>query len=76
MTNDKVLLEFTLNGHKHTYFRRYSIFGNVVTTTNKNNAREVKERQVPIIIKHLLKEHGPHSVRDIRPFKKGEEGKQ
>jgi len=39
---DKVILEFTLNGRKKTYYRRTDINGNPLTTTNKNSAKRIK----------------------------------
>ena len=41
----KVILEFTLNGHKKTYYRRTNIFGEVVTTTNVVSAKRLKEEE-------------------------------
>ena len=64
----KVILEFTLNGHKHTYFRRMDVFGSPVTTTNRNNARKVRESEVPGIVKLLIKEHGKNNVTDVNPI--------
>jgi hypothetical protein len=64
----KVILEFTLNGHKHTYFRRVDMFGSPVTTTNRNSARKVKESEVPGIVKLLIKEHGKNNVTDVNPI--------
>jgi len=42
----KAILEFTLNGRKHTYFRRTDLYGKPLTTTNKNSARHVKESDI------------------------------
>ena len=64
----KVILEFTLNGHKHTYFRRVDMYGSPVTTTNRNSARKLKENEVPAIVKLLIKEHGKDNVTDINPI--------
>ena len=64
----KVILEFTLNGHKHTYFRRVDMFGSPVTTTNINSARKVKESEVSGIVKLLIQEHGKDNVTDIKPI--------
>jgi hypothetical protein len=64
----KVILEFTLNGHKHTYFKRVDMFGSPVTTTNRNSARKVKESEVPGIVKLLIKEHGKNNVTDVNPI--------
>ena len=64
----KVILEFTLNGHKHTYYRRTDMYGSPVTTTNINSARKLKESEVPGIVKLLIKEHGKDNVTDIKPI--------
>lgn len=64
----KVILEFTLNGHKHTYYRRTDIYGGPVTTTNINSARKLKESEVPGIVKLLIKEYGKDNVIDIKPI--------
>jgi hypothetical protein len=63
-----VILELTLNGHKHTYYRRTDMFGRVVTTTNKYSARKIKESEVPGIVKLLIQEHGKENVKDINPI--------
>jgi hypothetical protein len=60
------ILEFTLNGHKHTYYRRTNIFGEVVTTTNKNSAKVIKESEVPSIIKKIITQYGKENVGDIK----------
>ena len=64
----KVILEFTLNGHKHTYFRRVDMFGSPVTTTNIHSARKVKESEVPALVKLLIQEHGKNNVTDVNPI--------
>ena len=58
---NKVILEFTLNGRKHTYYRRKTIFGEAVTTTNKNNAKRMDESKVKDIIK-LLKQQFKENI--------------
>jgi len=60
----KVIVEFTLNGRKHTYYRRKSMFGEAITTTNKNSAKRVDESDVTDIIK-LLKKQYKENVDDI-----------
>jgi hypothetical protein len=62
----KVILEFTLKGHKHTYYRRTSIFGEVVTTTNRNSARVFDESETPAIIRKLMTQYGKENVGDIK----------
>lgn len=64
----KVILEFTLNGHKHTYFRRVDMYGSPVTTTNIHSARKLKENEVPGIVKLLIQEHGKDNVTDVNPI--------
>jgi hypothetical protein len=61
----KVILEFTCKGHKHTFFKRVSIFGEAVTTNNKDSARPIKEQDVPGIIKKLVTQFGKENVTDI-----------
>ena len=63
--SDKVLLEFTLNGHKHTYFKRIDMYGKPVTTNNVNNARKVKKNDVKSIITFLIKEYGKSNITDF-----------
>ncbi len=62
---NKVILEFTCKGHKHTFFKRVSIFGEAVTTNNKASARPIKEQNVPGIIKKLITQFGKENVTDI-----------
>lgn len=66
-----VILEFTLQGHKHTYYRRTNIYGEVVTTTNKNSAKLLKESEVPGIVKKLITQYGKENVGDIKPIENG-----
>lgn len=66
----KVILEFTLNGHKRTYYRRTDVFGEVVTTVNQESARLIKENEVPEIIKKLIVKHGKENVKDVNIIKK------
>ena len=63
---NKVLLEFTLNGHKHTFFKRFSIFGEGITTNNKTNARPIKEQNVPGVIKKLILQFGKDNITDFK----------
>jgi hypothetical protein len=62
---NKVILEFTCKGHKHTFFKRVSIFGEAVTTNNKASARPIKEQEVPGIINKLYKQFGKENVTDV-----------
>ena len=66
---NKVILEFTCNGHKHTFFKRVSIFGEAVTTNNKESARPIKEQDLPSIVKKLIEQFGKDNIKDINPIK-------
>ena len=66
----KVILEFTLNGHKRTYYRRTDVFGEVVTTVNQESARLIKENEVPEIVKKLIVKYGKENVKDVNLIKK------
>ena len=66
---NKVILEFTCNGHKHTFFKRFSIFGEAVTTNNKDSARGVKEQDVPKVVKKLIEQFGKDNIKDVNPIK-------
>lgn len=69
----KVIVEFTLNGRKHTYYRRTDIFGKPLTTTNINSAKWIKENDTKKIVGLILKEWGKNNVKDINIIKEGEE---
>ena len=62
---NKVILEFTLSGHKHTFYRRTNVFGEVVTTTNRNSAKLIKEGEVPTLVKKLITQYGKENVEDV-----------
>lgn len=66
---NKVILEFTLNGRKHTYYRRTDIYGKPITTTNINNAKKIKETDVKNTINLLIKEIGKDNIKDINIIK-------
>lgn len=66
---DKVILEFTLNGRKNTYFRRIDIFNKPLTTTNINSAKNIKESEVKNIIKLLIMQYGKNNIKDIKQIK-------
>ena len=66
---NKVILEFTLNGRKHTYYRRTDIYGKPITTTNVNNAKKIKETDVKNTINLLIKEIGKDNIKDINIIK-------
>ena len=66
---NKVILEFTLNGRKHTYYRRTDIYGKPITTTNINNAKKIKEINVKNTINLLIKEIGKDNIKDINIIK-------
>ena len=65
----KAILEFTLNGRKHTYFRRTDLSGKPLTTTNKNSARHVKESNIKSTIALLIKEYGKSNITDMNIIK-------
>jgi hypothetical protein len=62
---NKVLIEITLNGRKHTYVRRLDMFGEVLTTTNKNSAHSFKKKDVPAVVKSLIAKFGKDNVKDL-----------
>ena len=64
----KVILEFSLNGRKHTYYRRTTIFVEALTTTNRNSAKKIKESDIPNIVKKLVKQFGKDNIDDIKPI--------
>lgn len=66
---NKAILEFTLNGRKHTYYRRTDIYGKPITTTNINSAKKLKETDVKNTVKLLIKELGKDNVKDINIIK-------
>ena len=68
----KVILEFTYEGRKHTYYRRTDIYGKPLTTTNINSAKKIKESYVKGVIKLLIKELGKDKITDINPIKEDE----
>lgn len=69
---NKVILEFTLNGRKNTYLRRIDMFGKPLTTTNKNSAIMIKEKEIPGIWKLLIREYGKDNLKDLNVIKKDE----
>lgn len=66
---DKAKLEFTLNGRKHTFFRRFDLFNKPLTTTNINNAKLIKESELKNVIKLLTKTYGVNNIKDFNPIK-------
>ena len=66
---DKVILEFTLNGRKHTYYRRTDVYGKPITTTNVNSAKKVKENTTKDIVNALIKEYGKNNIEDVNIIK-------
>jgi hypothetical protein len=66
---DKVKLEFTLNGRKNTYLRRFDMYGKPLTTTNINSAKGIKENDIKNIIIKLYKEYGKDNVKDVNIIK-------
>lgn len=69
----KVILEFTLDGRKHTYYRRTDIYGKPLITTNVNSAKKIKESEIKGITALLIKEFGKDKITDINPIKEDEE---
>lgn len=59
-----------MGGHKHTFYRRTNVFGEVVTTTNVNSAKVLKESDVPGIVKKLIEQHGKENVEDVNLIEK------
>lgn len=64
------ILEFTLNGRKHTYFRRIDVFNEPLVTNNINNAKKVNESSIPKILKSLVLKYGKDNIKDFKPIKK------
>lgn len=62
----KVILEFTYKGRKHTFLRRIGIYGDVLTTTNVNSAKRLKQKHVKEAIRTLISKLGEENVRDIK----------
>lgn len=48
------------------------MFGKPLTTTNKNSARMIKEKEIPGIWKLLIREYGKDNLRDLNIIKKDE----
>lgn len=71
---NKVILELTLNGRKHTYFRRMDVYGKPVMTTNINSAKKIKENTTKDIIKLLIEQYGKDNIKDVNLIK--DEAKQ
>lgn len=63
------ILEFTLNGRKHTYFRRIDIFNEPLVTNNIKNAKKVNESSIPKILKSLVLKYGKDNIKDFKPIK-------
>ena len=66
---NKVILEFTYKGRKHTYLRRIDTFGEPLTTTNIHSARKIKESEIKNTMKTLLVKLGKDNVKDINIIK-------
>ena len=67
--NCKILLEFTCNGHKHTFFKRLDTYDNPVVTYNKINARPIKENDLKLIVAKLQSFFGENNIKNINPIK-------
>jgi hypothetical protein len=66
---NKVILEFTLNGRKHTYLRRIDFYGKPLTTTNIHSAKPIKENEIKRHVNKLIMEYGKNNITDINPIK-------
>ena len=66
---NKVILEFTLNGRKHTYYRRTDIYDKPMTTSNIISAKKLKYTDDKNTVKLLIKELGKDNVKDINIIK-------
>lgn len=64
------LLEFTLNGKPHTFFRRIDFYGEPIITRIKENARRLDAKTIPQVIKKLILKYGKDSIKDFK-MKKG-----
>jgi len=62
MAKQKAPLEVTLNGHKHTYFRRWDMFGMPVMTHNKKDAKPITEDEMKTVIAKLILINGKDNV--------------
>jgi hypothetical protein len=45
----------------------------VVTTTNKNSAKLIKESEIPTLVKKLITQYGKENVGDINPIDNGDQ---
>lgn len=66
---NKVILEFTYKGRKHTYLRRIGLDGDIVTTTNVHSAKRIKESDAKELIKTIYMKLGTDNVKSIRVIK-------
>jgi hypothetical protein len=66
-----IILEFTLNGRKHTYYRRNTYLGEALTTTNIFSAKRLNKENVLEIVEQLKKQFG-NNITDIKPIKMDE----
>jgi len=62
------IIEFTLNGRKHTYYRRKTFLDEAIVTTNINNAKKLNKQDVLETIK-LLKKQFNENITDIKIIK-------
>lgn len=63
MAKIKAPLEVTLNGHKHTYFRRWDMFGAPVMTHNKKDAKPITQDEMKTVIAKLILMHGKENIK-------------
>lgn len=69
---NKVILEFTYKGRKHTYLRRIGMYGDVVTTTNVNSAKRIKEKDAKDAIAQIFIKLGKDNVDNVKVIKDGD----
>lgn len=65
----KAILEFTYKGRRNTYFRRIDAFGQPLTTTNKNSAKQIKLEHTEKIVHTIIEKLGKTNVKDVKVIK-------
>ena len=69
------ILEFTLNGRKHTFFRRFDFNDKPITTRIKENARKISSHDIPKVLKSLITTYGKDNIKDVIPIKDSKDDK-
>lgn len=64
-----IILEFTLNGKKHTYLRRIDFYGEPIVTRIKENARKFDNTQIKYLISKLILKYGKNNIKDFNIIK-------